>query len=169
MSSLSFLTSLCFFDANLRILDKTAELQRSFFPLASREKFCRKKKAAYICSAQSPDGGIGRRTGLKIQRPQGCAGSTPAPGTAFSDLAIFLARSFCFPASYNLPPTHPEQFRQPTFSLHARTKAARIRYSYCPSSIRPDTKKPAAFSGRRLKSTVEQSTITGNPDSQGSG
>ena len=107
MSSLSFLTSLFFFDANLRILDKTAELQRSFFPLASREKFCRKKKAAYICSAQSPDGGIGRRTGLKIQRPQGCAGSTPAPGTAFSDLAIFLARSFCFPASYNLPPGPP--------------------------------------------------------------
>ena len=95
-------------------------------------------------------------------------GTLSAPGTAFSDLAIFLARSFCFPASYNLPPTHPEQFRQPTFSLHARTKAARIRYSYCPSSIRPDTKKPAAFSGRRLKSTVERSTITGNPDSQGS-
>lgn len=96
-------------------------------------------------------------------------GTLSTPGTAFSDLAIFLARSFCFPASYNLPPTHPEQFRQPTFSLHARTKAARIRYSYCPSSIRPDTKKPAAFSGRRLKSTVERSTITGNPDSQGSG
>lgn len=30
-------------------------------------------------------------------------------------------------------------------------------------------KKPAAFPGRRLKSTVERSTITGNPDSQGSG
>lgn len=107
MSSLSFLTSLFFFDANLRILDKTAELQRSFFPLASREKFCRKKKAAYICSAQSPDGGIGRRTGLKIQRPQGCAGSTPAPGTAFSDLAIFLARSFIFP----LPTIFPRSTR----------------------------------------------------------
>lgn len=168
MSSLSFLTSLFFFDANLRILDKTAELQRSFFPFASREKFCRKKKAAYICSAQSPDGGIGRRTGLKIQRPQGCAGSTPAPGTAFSDLAIFLARSFCFPASYNLPPGPPGTIPS-THHLHARTKAARIRYSYCLSSIRPDTKKPAAFSGRRLKSTIERSTITGNPDSQGSG
>ena len=29
----------------------------------------------------SPDGGIGRRVGLKHQCPKGCAGSTPAPGT----------------------------------------------------------------------------------------
>lgn len=28
-----------------------------------------------------PDGGIGRHKGLKIPRPQGCAGSSPAPGT----------------------------------------------------------------------------------------
>ena len=28
-----------------------------------------------------PDGGIGRRVGLKHQCPKGCAGSTPAPGT----------------------------------------------------------------------------------------
>jgi hypothetical protein len=30
---------------------------------------------------KGPDGGIGRRAGLKHQWPQGCAGSTPAPGT----------------------------------------------------------------------------------------
>ena len=29
-----------------------------------------------------PDGGIGRRAGLKHQWPQGRAGSTPAPGTS---------------------------------------------------------------------------------------
>ena len=28
-----------------------------------------------------PDGGIGRRAGLKIQFPQGSVGSTPSPGT----------------------------------------------------------------------------------------
>ena len=28
-----------------------------------------------------PDGEIGRHTGLKIRRPKGCAGSTPARGT----------------------------------------------------------------------------------------
>ena len=39
-------------------------------------------------------GGIGRRAGLKIQCPQGRAGSTPAAGivekTRFSDLVFFL-------------------------------------------------------------------------------
>ena len=30
-----------------------------------------------------PDGEIGRRKGLKIPRPLGRAGSTPAPGTSF--------------------------------------------------------------------------------------
>ena len=41
-------------------------------------KFC------YLCRPvyqKGPDGGIGRRAGLKHQWPQGCAGSTPAPGT----------------------------------------------------------------------------------------
>lgn len=156
MSSLSFLTSLCFFDANLRILDKTAELQRSFFPLASREKFCRKKKAAYICSAQSPDGGIGRRTGLKIQRPQGCAGSTPAPGTAFSDLAIFLARSFYFPASYNLPPIHPEQFRQPTIS----TRGQRLQGFDTPTASPPSPSRHKKAGGlKRPPAKVNSRTI----------
>ena len=31
----------------------------------------------------SPDGGIGRRAGLKIQFPQGSVGSTPSPGTTY--------------------------------------------------------------------------------------
>ena len=31
-----------------------------------------------------PDGGIGRRAGLKHQWLQGCAGSIPAPGTISS-------------------------------------------------------------------------------------
>ncbi len=30
---------------------------------------------------RSPGGEIGRRNGLKIRYPQGCAGSIPAPGT----------------------------------------------------------------------------------------
>jgi hypothetical protein len=32
-------------------------------------------------SRPSRDGGIGRRSGLKIRRPQGHGGSTPPPGT----------------------------------------------------------------------------------------
>jgi hypothetical protein len=34
-----------------------------------------------------PDGEIGRHTGLKIRRPKGCAGSTPARGTISLHLA----------------------------------------------------------------------------------
>lgn len=103
MFSLSFLTSLCFFDANLRIIGQTAGSAHSFFPPAVQEKFCRKKKAAYICSAQSPDGGIGRRTGLKIQRPQGCAGSTPAPGTSLSKALQSSCEAFLLFSSLHLP------------------------------------------------------------------
>ena len=42
----------------------------------------------YLYLAFSPDGGIGRRKGLKIPRSQGCAGSIPAPGTS-STLSVF--------------------------------------------------------------------------------
>jgi hypothetical protein len=38
-------------------------------------------KSCNIASLFSPGGGIGRRSRLKICRPQGCIGSTPIPGT----------------------------------------------------------------------------------------
>jgi hypothetical protein len=42
-----------------------------------------KTKVFYIFAVQlsCPDGGIGRRAGLKHQWQQCCAGSIPAPGT----------------------------------------------------------------------------------------
>lgn len=55
-------------------------IRNGFFEARSQKSFVRKKNALYL-QCFGPDGGIGRRTGLKIQRPQGCAGSTPAPGT----------------------------------------------------------------------------------------
>ncbi len=182
MFSLSFLTSLCFFDANLRIIGQTAGSAHSFFPPAVQEKFCRKKKAAYICSAQSPDGGIGRRTGLKIQRPQGCAGSTPAPGTSLSKALQSSCEAFLLFSSLHLPfppgtiphrlfPTSPPQFslvRHKTRNSSNRPFRNLLSPSRLPYPSK-HKKKPAAFPGRRLKSTVERSTITGNPDSQGSG
>ena len=49
----------------------------------------------YICQ----HGGIGRRTGLKIQRWQHRAGSTPAAGimikTRFLGLVFFIIYTFC--------------------------------------------------------------------------
>ena len=51
------------------------------------------KKDILLHPSSRPGGGIGRRAGLKIQCPQGRAGSTPAAGivlkTRFSDLVFF--------------------------------------------------------------------------------
>lgn len=66
--------------ANLWIIIYTGGQETVFLRLMPRKSFVGKKNALYL-QCFSPDGGIGRRTGLKIQRPQGCAGSTPAPGT----------------------------------------------------------------------------------------
>ena len=47
-----------------------------------REKICKPQKNHYLCNAlSSPDGGIGRRAGLKHQWIYFHAGSTPALGT----------------------------------------------------------------------------------------
>ena len=58
----------------------------------------------------SPDGGIGRRAGLKHQWPRGCAGSTPAPGTQKSQFlpGFFGTRSRPAPMFKGaLPPATP--------------------------------------------------------------
>ncbi len=39
-------------------------------------------------ASHRPDGEIGRRSGLKIRRPQGRGGSSPPPGTIFNILMI---------------------------------------------------------------------------------
>ena len=48
-----------------------------------------------ICT-KGPDGGIGRRVGLKHQCPKGCAGSTPAPGTKRKEADFVTFFSFSF-------------------------------------------------------------------------
>ena len=169
MSSLSFLTSHCFFDANLRIIDKTADRRGHFFPLQATKSFAERKKPLIFAVLKARMAELVDALDSKSSARKGVRVRPPLRVLPLATLQSSLQGLFVFPLPTIFLPVHPEQFRQPTFSLHARTKAARIRYSYCPSSIRPDTKKPAAFSGRRLKSTVERSTITGNPDSQGSG
>ena len=48
-----------------------------------------------------PGGEIGRHKGLKIPRLNGCAGSTPAPGTSsvflLSRLCVVASTFICFP------------------------------------------------------------------------
>ncbi len=47
-----------------------------------------------VCFFSCPDGGIGRRAGLKNQWEFSLAGSIPAPGTSFIDIRIFTLKSF---------------------------------------------------------------------------
>ncbi len=51
----------------------------------------KKTKVFYIFAVQlsCPDGGIGRRAGLKHQWQQCCAGSIPAPGTEKEETDFF--------------------------------------------------------------------------------
>ena len=57
-------------------------IRRNGIPLQSLPVSGRSAGGLYrVPQSISPDGGIGRRAGLKHQWPRGCAGSTPAPGT----------------------------------------------------------------------------------------
>jgi hypothetical protein len=49
-------------------------------------------------NAESPGGGIGRRSRLKICRSQGCAGSIPVPGTSLNKeaLTVFAIKASLF-------------------------------------------------------------------------
>lgn len=181
MSSLSFLTSLCFFDANLRIIGQTAGSAHSFFPLQSRKSFAERKKPLIFAvlkarmaeSVDALDSKSSARKGVRV-RP-------PLRVLPYQRLCNLLARPFCFS-----PPCtcHFRQERSPIVSSQPPPQFSLVRHKIRNSSNRPfrnllspsrlpypskHKKKPAAFPGRRLKSTVERSTITGNPDSQGSG
>ena len=50
-------------------------------PEGKRARLLTPPHDARILNAPRPDGGTGRRKGLKIPEPQGCAGSIPALGT----------------------------------------------------------------------------------------
>jgi hypothetical protein len=52
-------------------------------------------EANSIVAVLCPDGEIGRRSGLKIRRPQGCGGSSPPPGTnKIKDLDEIMPRQY---------------------------------------------------------------------------
>ena len=53
------------------------------------------KKIVYLHpKIKSPDGGIGRRASFRDQCPQGCAGSSPVPGTKAEELLKLPPFSF---------------------------------------------------------------------------
>ena len=62
-------------------------------------------------TTRCPDGETGRRKGLKIPRPFGCAGSNPAPGTTTT---ISKMRDFTTERRYGQAVRHePAKLRSP--------------------------------------------------------
>ncbi len=53
-------------------------------------------ESSYPSSTICRRGGIGRRAGLKIQCPQGRAGSTPAAGIVYKEETLIYQRFFVF-------------------------------------------------------------------------
>ena len=66
-------------------LSTSYRLFTHYLSLITKKSFAKRKKISYFCSPKTntkcPDGGIGRRVGLKHQWGYTRAGSTPAPGT----------------------------------------------------------------------------------------
>lgn len=131
MFSLSFLTSHCFFDANLRIIDKTADRRGHFFPLQATKSFAERKKPLIFAVLKARMAELVDALDSKIQRPQGCAGSTPAPGTPYQRPCNLVARLFCFPLlTYptrdkppsHFPKSHPSKFRLPPLPAQYRLR-----------------------------------------------
>ena len=75
---------------------KTAK--KCFFVGVEWKKQCENawqvEKTLYLCTAESPDGGIGRRAGLKHQWIHFHAGSIPALGTEKRLLIMLIATAF---------------------------------------------------------------------------
>jgi hypothetical protein len=62
-------------------IDINTLLQIGFFQQKMIFSICPSQKINYLCTRKSPDGGIGRRAGLKHQWIHFHAGSIPALGT----------------------------------------------------------------------------------------
>lgn len=194
MFSLSFLTSLCFFDANLRIIDKTVDRRGHFFPLQATKSFAERKKPLIFAVLKARMAELVDALDSKSSARKGVRVRPPLRVLLIKGLATRLQGLFAFPfslyptprqASFSLSkepslkiPTSPlpAQYRLRTpfptgsslYPAQHKTRRLPVQYLLNAFPVCINTKKPAAFSGRRLKSTVERLPITGNPDNQGS-
>lgn len=194
MFSLSFLTSLCFFDANLRIIDKTADRRGHFFPLQATKSFAERKKPLIFAVLKARMAELVDALDSKSSARKGVRVRPPLRVLLIKGLAILLRGFFVFPFSLIPPGTnllltfqraipqnsdfpppravslaHSLPNRLKSLSCTTQNRRLPVQYLLNAFPVCINTKKPAAFSGRRLKSTIERLSITGNPDSQGSG
>ena len=192
MFSLSFLTSHCFFDANLRIIDKTADRRGHFFPLQATKSFAERKKPLIFAVLKARMAELVDALDSKSSARKGVRVRPPLRVLLIKGLAILLQGLFAFPISLYLtrdkppshfPKSHPSKFRLPPSPQYRLRTPFPTGSSLYPAQntasagpISPQRfpclykhKKPAAFSGRRLKSTIERLSITDNPDNPYSG
>ena len=122
MFSLSFLTSHCFFDANLRIIDKTADRRGHFFPLQATKSFAERKKPLIFAVLKARMAELVDALDSKSSARKGVRVRPPLRVLLIKGLAILLQGLFAFPISLYLtrdkppshfPKSHPSKFRLP--------------------------------------------------------
>ena len=106
MFSLSFLTSLCFFDANLRIIDKTADRRGHFFPLQATKSFAERKKPLIFAVLKARMAELVDALDSKSSARKGVRVRPPLRVLLIKGLAILLRGFFVFPFSLIPPGTN---------------------------------------------------------------
>ena len=120
MFSLSFLTSHCFFDANLRIIDKTADRRGHFFPLQAPKSFAERKKPLIFAVLKARMAEVGDALDAKSSARKGVRVRPPLRVLLLATLQSSLQGFFIFPLPTIFLPVHLEQFRQPTISTRGQ-------------------------------------------------
>lgn len=168
MFSLSFLTSHCFFDANLRIIDKTADRRGHFFPLQATKSFAERKKPLIFAVLKARMAELVDALDSKSSARKGVRVRPPLRVLLIKGLAILLRGFFVFPFSLippqgkppsHFPKSHPSKFRLPpsprsiacalpsqqaqVFILH-KTRRLPVQYLLNAFPVCINTKKPAA-------------------------
>lgn len=106
MFSLSFLTSLCFFDANLRIIDKTVDRRGHFFPLQATKSFAERKKPLIFAVLKARMAELVDALDSKSSARKGVRVRPPLRVLLIKGLAILLRGFFVFPFSLIPPGTN---------------------------------------------------------------
>ena len=106
MFSLSFLTSHCFFDANLRIIDKTADRRGHFFPLQATKSFAERKKPLIFAVLKARMAELVDALDSKSSARKGVRVRPPLRVLLIKGLAILLRGFFVFPFSLIPPGTN---------------------------------------------------------------
>lgn len=169
MFSLSFLTSHCFFDANLRIIDKTADRRGHFFPLQATKSFAERKKPLIFAVLKARMAELVDALDSKSSARKGVRVRPPLRVLLIKGLAILLRGFFVFPFSLippgtnllltfqraipqnsDFPPSPQYRLRTPfptgssLYPAQHKTRRLPVQYLLNAFPVCINTKKPAA-------------------------